>query len=396
MLRATLAFALLALGAAAARADSAVTYELPDGSIVTVERSFESDEYSQLYGWRERVIADDPIFPLEIDCPDAGGFAERGSRLAYHCGQEWVAERLLHAVLRDAYGRQLHYIEHCREPVWIDDETIACMAERVTFEGEIALEERQISLPREFVAQGPSERLWLVVGASDRTPGGIARQSKALLRKIPGGFVVKTSDCGEATNMFAWVAEATSSRKAAEVALQRLRTVVKDAYIKRCDARPGTLLASRVNAVDRSVAEMAEWGFDDRSGVSSAHPLPDGRTIIVPRMYVEATSEYPSLSEAVLIRETNGQQHVLAFEHCAYPDHFITQGDLLAFDCAPEVFAYSFVHSVYVFDRAGRQLAKIERCRYPIWSADHVIACRKLVWTNKPAEHRLIRTVIRR
>lgn len=109
-------------------------YELADGRGVTVERYFESDEYSELYGWRERVIGGDPIFPLEVDCPDAGGFAERGGRLAYHCGQEWVAERLLHAVIvRDERRRQLQYIEQCRDPVWIDDETIACMAERVTF-----------------------------------------------------------------------------------------------------------------------------------------------------------------------------------------------------------------------------------------------------------------------
>ena len=192
MLRATLALALLAIGANAARAQSVATYELPDGRIITVERSFEIDEYSEAYGWRERVMRRDSVFPLEVDCPDAGGFAERGSRLAYHCGQEWVAERLLHAViLRDAYGRQLHYIEHCRDPVWIDHETIACKAEHVTFEGEIALEKRQVPLPREFVAQGPSERLWLVVGASDRTPSGIARQPKSLSPGFPGGFVVQ-------------------------------------------------------------------------------------------------------------------------------------------------------------------------------------------------------------
>ena len=123
----------------------------------------------------------DPVFPLEVDCPDAGGFASApDGRLAYHCGQEWIAERLLHAVIvRDENGRQLHYIEHCRDPVWIDDKTIACKAERVTFEGEIALKEKQVPLPREIVVQGPAERLWLVVGASDRTPSGIARQSKA-------------------------------------------------------------------------------------------------------------------------------------------------------------------------------------------------------------------------
>ena len=368
---------------------------LPDGRTITVERYFESYEH-EIYGWRERVIGGDPIFPLEVDCPDAGGFAERSGRLAYHCGQEWVAERLLHAViLRDKYGRQLHYIEHCRDPVWIEDETIACKAERVTFEGEIALEARQVPLPREFVAHGPTERLWLVVGASDRTPSGIAQKSRALSPGFPGGFVVKTSDCGEATNMFAWVAEAASSRKGAEVALQRLRTVVKDAYIKRCDARAGTLLAVRINAVDTSVAEISEWGFVEEDGVSSVHPLPDGRLIVVPRSFEVPDTDPAGIREPVFIMNPVSRDMELLLQNCTYPGHFITQGDLLAFDCAPEVFADFLVYAVFVFDKAERRLAHIPRCRYPIWSGDRVIACRKLVWANGPAEHRLIRMVIR-
>jgi hypothetical protein len=336
----------------------------------------------------------DPVFALEVDCPDAGGFAERGGRLAYHCGQEWVAELLLHGVIvRDENGRQLHYVEHCRDPVWIDDETIACMAERVTFEGEIALKERQGPLPRESVAHGPPERLWLVIGASDRTPGGIARQSKALSPAFPSGIVVQTSDCGDKKNMFAWVAEATTSRDAAEVALQRLRTVVKDAYIKRCDARPGTLLALRINAVDASVAEMAEWGLIEEDGVSSVHPLAEGWMVVIPRTFV-IEKEYAYVSERFWLRGPDGTQMPL-LENCTYPGHFVTRGDLLAFDCAPEVFADFLVYAVFVFDKTGRRLARIPRCRYPIWSDDRVIACRKLVWTNEPSEHTLIRTVIR-
>jgi hypothetical protein len=395
LLRATVVFALLALGANAARAGSVVTYELSDGRSVTVERYFESDEYSEVYGWRERVIGLDPIFPLEVDCPDAGGFAARYGRLAYHCGQEWIAERLLHAVIvRDEDERQLHYIEHCRDPVWTGDDTISCKAERVTFDGEIALHERHVPLPREIVAQGPAERLWLVMGASERTPSGIARQSKALSRSFPRGFVVQTSDCGAAENMYAWVAEAATSREVAEVALQRLRTVVKNAYIKRCDASPGTLLALRMNAVDESIAEIPEWAMMEGDGVSSVHPLPNGGMVVIPRTF-EIEGDYAYVSERISLRAPDGTQVPLV-EDCTYPGHFITQGELLAFDCASQAFADELVYHVLVFDRTGRQLAKIERCRYPIWSGDHVIACRKLVWDAHVQEHRLIRTVIRR
>jgi hypothetical protein len=332
-----------------------------------------------------------------MDCKDAGGFAPRGTRLALHCGQEWVAEQLLHAVIvYDEHGRQLHYIEHCRDPVWTGDETIACKAERVTFEGEIALEEKQVSLPREVVAQGPPERLWLVVGASDPTPGGIARHSKILTDRFPRGFVVQTSDCGEAKTVFAWVAEAATTRDAAEAALHPLRAVVKDAYVKRCDARPGTLLALRINAVDRSIAEMSDWGFDEADGVSSVHPLPDGRMVVIPRSFEVPETDPAAILEPVFARDPSSKDLELLIQNCTYPGHFITQGDLLAFDCAPEVFADYLVYAVFVFDKVGRRLAHIRRCRFPIWSGDHVIACRKLVWEDGPAEHTLIRTVIRR
>jgi hypothetical protein len=385
------------LAALTARAEPVTTHQLPDGSIITVERYFEPDEYSELHGWRERVMGDDPVFPLEVDCPDAGGFA-RGpdGRLAYHCGQEWIAGQLLHAVIvRDQHRRQLHYVEHCRDPVWTGDDSISCTAERVTAEGEIAREERRLPLTQDIAAQGPTERLWLVVGASDRTPGGIARQSKALSPGFPGGFVVQTSDCGAAQTTFVWVAEATPSREAAEQALQRLRIVVKHAYLKRCDARPGTLLALRVNAVDTSVAEMSDWGFAEEDGVSSVHPLRDGRLIVIPRSFELPDTDPAGIREPVFIVSPPAGDRELLLQNCTYPAHFITQGDLLAFDCAPEVFADYLVYAVFVFDKVGRRLAHIRRCRYPQWSGDGVIACRKLVWADAPAEHRLIRTAIR-
>lgn len=194
--------------------------------------------------------------------------------------------------------------------------------------------------------------------------------------------------------MFAWVAEVALSREAAETALQRLRTVVKGAYIKRCDARPGTLLALRMTAVDASVAAIPEWGLSEEDGVSSVHPLADGWLVVIPRTF-EIEGDYAYVSERISLRGPDGTQ-VPLLENCTYPGHFVTKGDLLAFDCAPEVFADFLVYAVFVFDKAGRRLAHIPRCRYPIWSDDRVMACRKLVWANGPAEHRLIRTVIRR
>ncbi len=387
------------LAKTSAESPTLTVHPLPDGREIAVERYFVDDEYSELKGWRERVLLSDfrETHELEVDCKDAGGFAARGGRLALHCGQERVAGTLLHAVIvYDELGRQLHYIEHCRDPAWSSDQVITCNSEQVRFDGALELRRNEVPLGAEVAPQGPPERLWLVVGASAEIPGGIARQAKPLMERFPEGFVVQTKDCGEETNSFAWVAEASLSPETAQAALSRLRASVTDAYVTPCDARPGTLLALRMTAVDPSVADMSDWGYIASDGVSSAHPLPDGRLILIPRSFEIATNgEYADLREPVFIAEPSGGAPRLLVEDCAYPGHFITQGDLLAFDCAQEAFADFLVYGVLVFDRAGRQLAKVERCRYPIWSGDPVIACRKLVWDSWPKEHALIRTVIR-
>ncbi len=387
---------LLAQTSAASTTPS--VHPLPDGRDIFVERYFVDDEYSELAGWRERVLRSDSrgMHELEVDCKDAGGFAAQGGRLALHCGQEWVAGTLLHAVIiYDELGRQLHYVEHCRDPAWSSDQVITCNSEQVTFDGALELRRKEVPLTAEATPQGPPERLWLVIGASDATPGGIARQAKSLSGWFPRSFVVQTKDCGEETNSFAWVAEASLSPETAQAALSRLRASVTDAYVTPCDARPGTLLALRMTAVDPSVADMSDWGYVEWNGVSSAHPLPDGRLILIPRSFEIATNgDYADLREPVFIAEPSGGAPRLLVEDCAYPGHFITQGDLLAFDCAQEVFADFLVYGVLVFDRAGRQLVTVERCRYPIWSGDHVIACRKLVWDSWPKEHTLIKTLI--
>ncbi len=390
-------------GALSAQPDDGSTWTehpLPDGREIVVERYFVDDENSDLKGWRERVsVSDSPfggMLELEADCPDAGGFAAQGGRLALHCGQEWVAGVLLHGVIvYDEFGRQLHYIEHCRDPAWSGDQAVTCNSEQVTFDGTLELRRNEVPPTAEATPQGRPERLWLVVGAGAEIPGGMARQAKSLMERFPEGFVVRTTDCGDEADGFAWVAEASLSPETAQAALSRLRGSLTDAYARPCDARPGTLLALRMTAVDPSIADMSDWGYDPADGVSSAHPLPDGRLILIPRSFEIATNgDYADLREPVFIKEPSGGSLRLLVEDCAYPGHFITQGDLLAFDCAQEVFADFLVYGVLVFDRAGRQLAKIERCRYPIWSGDHVIACRKLVWDSWPKEHTLIRTVI--
>lgn len=223
------------------------------------------------------------------------------------------------------------------------------------------------------------ERLWLVVGASDPTAAGIARKARALAGTSSGGLVVRTGDCGDTRSTFAWVPELATSPGTARAALSRVRATVKDAYLKRCDARPQTLLALRMTAVDPSIADVPEsavnWEEQDR--ISTARPLPDGRSIVIVRSYSPAPDDpLEGKRERVILATPSGSRKVLE-ENCIGPGPVATEKGRIAFHCAREQAGDHLFHDVVVFDRSGEKRAEIQRCRDPKWRGRHVIECRE-------------------
>lgn len=220
------------------------------------------------------------------------------------------------------------------------------------------------------------ERLWLVVGASSHSAAEIARKSKLLAIHAPDSLVVQTGDCGDKKNIYAWVAEAAASHEAAQTTLAHLRTVAKGAYIKRCDVKPGTLLALRMTAVDPSVANVpstaVNWAEKDR--ISSAHPLPDGRSIIIARYFTpEMDDPLEGRRERVILASPD--KRIVLEEHCPNPGRIATLHGRIAFHCVREEAADHLIHNVTVFDKTGEKLAEIKRCRNPEWSDEFAIKC---------------------
>lgn len=222
-----------------------------------------------------------------------------------------------------------------------------------------------------------AERLWLVVGASDVSAAVLAKKAQPLAAKAPTGLVLQTRDCGEAKNVFAWVADAAGSAEAAQAALPRARAVVADAYIKRCDAKPGTLLALRIPAIDPSIAAVPDtavnWREADR--VSAVQALGEGRSLLVTR-YFDAAPNDPleGRRERVSVVDASGQRSVLE-EHCLDAGRVSLRHGDIAFQCAREQAADHLLHSVLAFDTAGRKLAEIERCRNPKWTGGRTLTC---------------------
>lgn len=222
-----------------------------------------------------------------------------------------------------------------------------------------------------------AERLWLVIAGSDASAAAIAQNAKRFASVAPNGLVAQMNDCGEKRNVFAWIAAISATEGRAKPALDRVRETVKDAYIKRCDVKPHSLLALRMNAVDPSIADVpataVNWEEADR--VSSARRLPDGRTLVIARYFSRAADDpLEGRRERVLLVDATGKQWILD-ENCPSAGSIAAKYGLVALQCAREQAADHLMHTVLVFDSSARKLMEIQRCRKPTWLNSAVLAC---------------------
>ena len=225
-----------------------------------------------------------------------------------------------------------------------------------------------------------AQRLWLLVGASDGSAAVLAKKAQALAAKLPSGLVMQTRDCGEPKNVFAWVAELVDSAEAAQLALRRVREVVPDAYIKRCDARAGSLLALRIPAIDPSIAavpaDVVNWREQDRvSALQALETLGAGRSLLITRYFNDEPNDpLEGRRERVSVVEASGQRQVLQ-THCLDAGRVSALQGMVAFQCVRESAANALLHSVFAFDAAGRKLVEITHCRNPRWSGARALVC---------------------
>lgn len=227
------------------------------------------------------------------------------------------------------------------------------------------------------VRRSVAEQLHLVVVASSLTPGGIAEEAKPLSAQFKNGLVIQTSDCGDARNVYAFVSGVEKSREAARSTLASTRAAVPDAYVKSCEVKPDSLLALRVPAVDGSIADVpanaVNWGDDDR--VSTVRRLPDGRSLIFVRYYVEAAGDpLEGRRERVVLAQSPDKTTVLV-EQCMHPGKAAALARRIAFDCATEQAGDHLLHAAHAFDESGGKLMEIAHCRNPRWEKKTILTC---------------------
>jgi hypothetical protein len=165
----------------------------------------------------------------------------------------------------------------------------------------------------------------------------------------------------------------------AEAALQRVRSVIKDAHLKKCDIKPGSLLALRISAVDPSIAavpkDSVNWADTDR--VSSILPVAGVGPLVIIRNFVPTPDDpMEGRRERVVFVTKNGNRVVLS-ENCYSLGHpsFAT-GGMIAFECAREQAGPEILHSVVVARTTGQSVKEVEHCRDPIWLDRTELLCK--------------------
>lgn len=219
---------------------------------------------------------------------------------------------------------------------------------------------------------------WLVIGASDATPVGIARRAKALSASGAGeGLVLSTADCGEPRPVFAWAAEVARDPESARSALARLKPQVADAYVKRCAVRAGSLLALDLPAVDPSIAEVPDdaVNWTDRDRVSERRTLGPALGLVLQR-YRTAVPDDPlegRRTRLLLVRP--GAAPALLLDDCAGLAAAVAGHGWLALACDSEQAADHVLHTVHAFSDTGEPAAAVPRCRQPRLPGGNKLVC---------------------
>jgi hypothetical protein len=240
---------------------------------------------------------------------------------------------------------------------------------------------RRIALPAAFMLLAAiparAESSWLVIGDSDPSPQRMAPY--ASFHGYPQGFLIQTSDCGQPTNLYAWVLGVQRSAEFAQRALSRLSDIWPKAYLLRCDVRPRSLASWGISPVDESVADVPDHAatWTDRDRVSSAYPLADGRTAIVVHTFDRTRWDLDQGKRVKVFLGPAFGDLVALSDDCPDAGGFAVQNGLVAFHCRSQ--ADRGFHDVRLFDRHGKPVFRFERCRGPSWAGERILSCQEEV-----------------
>lgn len=223
---------------------------------------------------------------------------------------------------------------------------------------------------------------YLVVGASARAPAAIAERARELADAAPGGgLVATTADCGDARPIFVWAAAVADSPAAAQQALAKLRERVPDAWVRRCEVRPGSLLALGVAAVDGSIAavpaDAVNWRDADRvSAVLALRGPGVPGVLVLQRIYVATPDDALEGRRTRVLLPRDGAAPKVLLEDCGGARDAVRTAAWLALACDTEQAADHVLHTVHAFSAGGAEVLTVPHCREPRIVEPATLHCR--------------------
>jgi hypothetical protein len=223
------------------------------------------------------------------------------------------------------------------------------------------------------------ETVWLLIGASGRSPAHVAARSAELQAEWPQGLTVDMADCGQAAGMLALALAVSADPASAETLVPRARARIPDAYTKRCEVVPQSRLAFRIPAVHPSVgrvpADSVNWTDVDR--VSTLERLGDAGFILRERVYqADPEDAREGRRERVYFFRDDPDARVQLSEDCWDYAGQADDAGRIAFQCARETAADHFLHSTFVVSLAsGQVLREVSHCRNPWWISEDRLSC---------------------
>ena len=115
------------------------------------------------------------------------------------------------------------------------------------------------------------------------------------------------------------------------------------------------------------------WSDKDRA--SEAVALPDGRTLVIKRVFKPDLLEDPDQGkdQGVWLAQGEGKLKALV-ESCSPAEAFTAREGKLAFQCGDSIAADQLMHKVLVFD-GERQVSAVSSCRKPRWTGPAALVC---------------------
>lgn len=221
---------------------------------------------------------------------------------------------------------------------------------------------------------------WLVIGATGKTLAPIMARQTALGKHWPGTNVVRSTDCTNfRPGLYLLVVGSFEQRAEAEQPLARIRKTVADAYVRSCKIARNSLLFLGIPLLDPSIQAVpttaVNWSDADR--ITEVRPVKAG-VVLIKRVYDASDQGWrEGRKQDLYFFRQKGEQPVLLRRDCWDTGEIVSFDNLLAFQCAAELAAETYLHKTIAIDLLSMHLIVEEpSCRDPQFTADG-LSCEK-------------------